>query len=343
MNTQYQQIFIRLSQCFLGTWIKSNDLLQGAAGDGGPAGHQIIFLGRKCRVNCAVPQNEARDALACQSILFKNKSDFLIEKLINEDRMSGSVRWGSIRPPGSDLPWYYSPNSYTPSRSILRGTDPTPNYTLSPAKQNDEPALPTNKDTWFGASTPATQRRIPRFIASTPNAQSAGTSAGHSSAMSPVRPGTAPRLRFDDLRSREPATTRLSQEMPDSAAAAAQKIAPVVEKKTAFVVAVQVSSVSPVPASSRKPANVRHRKHALFQFPRAANKSARITRPPRPRRRRSTSARSRRCGGSATRSRSRRGTTASARSSCEGVTAPSPPPLPPIAPAAPAWWDPETL
>ena len=166
----------------------------------------------------------------------------------NELGMSRSVRWGSLRPPGTDLPWYYSPNSHSTSQSIYKPSTESAaakqakplNADLVPSidggKESDsQPKLAVSRRTWRYMATTA-----PSVVAERPK-----TSLGIAPGLSPMRPESAPRLRVDDLISREPvqkssdATTSLGP--PGTANSG---------KKTAFVSAVQVNTFDARPAGS---------------------------------------------------------------------------------------------
>ena len=139
--------------------------------------------------------------------------------------MLNSARWGSLRHPGSNLTWYYSPNSL--GSSVLRPPDTSMAEQRTPSNQ-----VESEKSTGIISSNTGVNQRIARFVSS--SAPTVETTPLRVLLSTPDRPGTAPRLRFDDLRGTSERVDYhdIAQSKPGKTAAAG--------KKTAFVAAMQV-------------------------------------------------------------------------------------------------------
>ncbi len=145
-------------------------------------------------------------------------------------RMLNSTRWGSLRPPGPNLPWYYSPNSLASYSSVSR----SPEKEKESAEQQRTPysRVESEKSSGLTSTTGVNQRIAKLVLSSTPPVE---TTPLRVLLSTPDRPGTAPRLHFDDLRGTRDRTCNL-----DSSPRNLGKTT-VAGKKTAFVVAMQVS------------------------------------------------------------------------------------------------------
>ncbi len=139
--------------------------------------------------------------------------------------MLNSARWGSLRPPGSNLAWFYSPNSLG-SSSVIKSPD------LSAAEHRKPfSTLESEKSMGLTNANSGANQSMARFIPSSEPAVE--TTPSRALLSTPSRPGTAPRLRFDDLRTGERVDNHDTAQYNLGKTAAAGK-------KTAFVSAMQV-------------------------------------------------------------------------------------------------------
>jgi hypothetical protein len=140
--------------------------------------------------------------------------------------MLNSARWGSLRPPGSNLTWYYSPNSL--GSSAMRSLDTSTVEQPTPFGR-----LESEKSMGITNANTGVNQRLTRFVSS--SAPDGETTPLRVHLSTPDRPGTAPRLRFDDLRGTGERMGNL-----DSTQSKLDKPGAAAGKKTAFVAAMQV-------------------------------------------------------------------------------------------------------
>jgi hypothetical protein len=138
--------------------------------------------------------------------------------------MLNSARWGVLRPPGTNLPWYYSPNGLGTS-SFLRSPD------LSTSEHRERFST-EESDKSMSITTAGVNQRISRFVSSA--APAVETTPLRPLFSTTARPGTAPRLRFDDLRTGERVDNHSNTQSNFGKSASTGK-------KSAFVAAMQVT------------------------------------------------------------------------------------------------------